>query len=57
MLQKFVLFSVVLASVLVPLWGARIPNPRRGLTRTVVAIVAFNVLYMLALKYLYWLVF
>ena len=57
MLQKFLLFSVVLASIVVPLWAARMPNPRRGLTRTVVVIVAFNVLYMLTLKYLYWLVF
>jgi len=56
-LQKLLLISVVFASIIVPLWAAQTPDARRGLKKTVLAIVAFNVLYLLALKYLYWLVF
>lgn len=56
MLQKVVLFSVILASIVIPVWAARSPDARRGLTRAVLVMAAFNLLYLLALKYLYWLV-
>ncbi len=54
MIPKLVVFSVILSSIVIPVWAARTPNARRGLKRAVLALVAFNLLYLLALKYLYW---
>jgi hypothetical protein len=56
-LQKAVVFSVVIASIVIPVWAARAPSAARGLKWAVLAMAAFNVLYLVALKYLYWLVF
>jgi hypothetical protein len=56
-LQKILVFSVVFASVIIPVWAARTPNAQRGLKRAALVVVAFDVLYLIALKYLYWLVF
>jgi len=52
--QKLLLISVIIASVLIPLWAARDESPRRGLTKAVVVTAAFHLLYLLAVKYLYW---
>jgi len=52
--QKLLLISVIIASVTIPLWTARDANPRRGLTKAVVVTAAFDLLYLLAIKYLYW---
>ena len=54
MIQKLVLFSVVLASIIIPLWAARTPSAHRGLKRAVLVVAMFNLLYLLVLKYLYW---
>ena len=54
MSQKLLLISVIIASVTIPLWTARDANPRRGLTKAVVVTAAFSLLYLLAVKYLYW---
>lgn len=56
MSQKLLLISIIIASVAIPVWTARDANPRRGLRRAVVVTAAFNLLYLLAVKYLYWLV-
>jgi len=52
--QKLLLISVIIASLAIPLWTARDANPRRGLTKAVVVTAAFDLLYLLAIKYLYW---
>jgi hypothetical protein len=54
--QKLLLISIIVASVAIPVWAARDANPGRGLTTAVVVTAAFNLLYLLAVKYLYWLV-
>ena len=54
MSQKLLLISVIIASLAIPLWTARDANPRRGLAKAVIVTAAFNLLYLLAVKYLYW---
>ena len=52
--QKLLLISIVVASVATPVYAARDADPRRGLRKAVIITVVFNLLYLLALKYLYW---
>jgi hypothetical protein len=52
-MRALLLMSILIATVAIPLWTARDPDGRRGLRRTVVHMVLFNVLYMLACVYLH----
>lgn len=54
MSQKLLLISIIIAGVAIPMVMARDPNPRRALTKAVVVTVAFDLLYLLAVKFLYW---
>lgn len=45
-MDKIILISIIVATVVVPTLGARDVNPRRGLKRTLVFLFAFNVLYL-----------
>jgi hypothetical protein len=44
-MSKLLLMSVVLATVVIPAVAARDTLPRRGLRRTVLAMLAFNIIY------------
>lgn len=48
-----ILTSVVIATLVIPLITAGDPIASRGLRKTVLAMVVFNVAYLLALRYLY----
>jgi hypothetical protein len=50
---KLLLMSIVIASVFFPLWAARDPSARRGLRKTILAVLAFNLIYMLLLRFVY----
>jgi hypothetical protein len=52
-MRALLLMSILIATVAIPIWTSRDPDARRGLTRTVVHTVVFNVLFMLACAYLY----
>lgn len=52
-MRALLLMSILIATVAIPLWAARDPDARRGLWRTVVYMIVFNALYMLACVYLY----
>jgi hypothetical protein len=52
--QKLILISLLIASAIIPVWAARDPEAVRGLGKAVIATAAFNVLYLLAVSYLYW---
>lgn len=52
-MAKFLLMSVVLATVAIPAVTARDPMPRRGLRRTIVGLMAFNVLYAFLVIFVY----
>jgi hypothetical protein len=50
---KLVLFSVVIAMIALPILTARDSSPRRGLNRTLLLVIVFNVLYLLAVRFIY----
>lgn len=45
-MDKVILVSIIVATIVVPTLGARDANPRRGIKRTLVFLFAFNVLYL-----------
>ncbi len=50
---KWILFSVVAASVVLPLRAARDPDARRGLRRALVQTLVFDALFALAALFVY----
>lgn len=52
-MAKLILTSVLFATVLIPLWTTRIPDPARGVRITVVATCAAMVAYLFFTVYLY----
>jgi len=50
---KLLLLSVVIALIVVPLLAGRDRNPRRGLHKTLLFMLVFNVLYLLAVRFIY----
>ncbi len=52
-MHKLLLMSVLLASTLIPALSARESQPRRGLERTVVRLLIFNFVYLLAVVFVY----
>lgn len=52
-MRDLLLRSVLLALIVIPIVAAREPNPRRGLRKAVGWFVGFNLLYMLALRFVY----
>ena len=49
---KIILISILLATIALPMRAARDPSPTRGLRRTVLWLVAFNVFYLIAIIYI-----
>lgn len=52
-MRKLILISIVIATVVIPVRAARERSARRGLTRAIVAMLMFDVLYLLAVVFLY----
>jgi hypothetical protein len=52
-MDKLVLLSVLIALVTIPVLSARDRNQRRGLKRALFLVVAFNLFYMFALRFIY----
>lgn len=50
-MAKLILLSVCLALVGIPLFVARDPHPARGLKRALIGVAAFNVFYLLLLRF------
>ena len=49
---KFILLSILIATVAIPMHTARDESPARGLRRTVLGLATFNLFYLLAVIYL-----
>ena len=45
-MTKAVLVTIVLALVFVPIWASGDASARRGLKKTIVGIIAFNLFYL-----------
>jgi hypothetical protein len=52
-MHKFLLLTMLLATALIPALAANDPGARRGLERTVVSMAVFDVVYLLALIFVY----
>jgi hypothetical protein len=52
-MRTLLLRSLLFAVLAIPFIAAREPNPMRGLKKTVALLIGFNLLYMLALRFLY----
>ena len=52
-MAKLVLFSVIIAMIGLPLFVGRSGSPKRGLQRTILLILAFNIFYVFAVRYIY----
>lgn len=51
-MQKALLFSIILSSIILPYVAARDPSPSRGLRRVLVWVACFNVCYLVAALYI-----
>jgi hypothetical protein len=52
-MAKLLLLSVMIMMVAIPVLAARDRSPKRGLQKTILFVVLFNIFYVLALRYLY----
>jgi hypothetical protein len=52
-MQKALLISIAVATIIIPMWAARDRRARRGLRKAVVCLVLFNVVYFLAVMFVY----
>ena len=52
-MAKVMLLSVVIGMMAIPILSARDANPRRSVRKVVLAIFLFNLLYLLAIRYVY----
>ncbi|HEY2408695.1 MAG TPA: hypothetical protein VGI10_21970 [Polyangiaceae bacterium] len=52
-MAKLLLLSIIIASIALPARAARDVNSRRGLRKVITLMLAFNLLYVLAIRFLY----
>lgn len=52
-MRDLVLRTMLFALIVIPFMAAREPNPARGLKKAIAWFVGFNLLYMLALRFVY----
>ena len=50
-MQKLVLMSVIIASIVIPARAARMKDPRAGLKKTIIQIAIFNLFYLFLLVF------
>ena len=50
---KAILLSVLVGIIAIPLWAARDPNPQRGFRKVLLLVFVFNLLYLLAIRFIY----
>jgi hypothetical protein len=50
-IQKALILSILLASIIIPCAGARDVSPVRGLRRTILWFLGFNMCYLVAVLY------
>jgi hypothetical protein len=48
---KFLLLSILLATVMIPMRAASDRSPKRGFRRTILMMTAFNLFYLFAIIY------
>ena len=56
-MQKALLISILVATIGIPIWAAREKNPHKAFKKTLFYLFAFNVVYVLALKFVFFRLF
>jgi hypothetical protein len=51
--EKFLLFSVIIAMIAIPVLCANERDPRRGFRRMVLLMIAYNLFYLFAVRFIY----
>jgi hypothetical protein len=52
-MQKLILVSILFAGVVIPVWAVPDRSPRHGLRKALFAMLVFDVVYVLAVLFLY----
>ena len=52
-MQKAILLSIVVATLLIPIWASGARRPRSGLRVALLAMAVFNLVYLLSVMFLY----
>jgi hypothetical protein len=52
-MKKFLLLSVIFASIAIPVRAAKAKNPQVGLKKTLIQAAVFNLIYLFALMYIW----
>jgi hypothetical protein len=52
-MAKLLLLSVVIMMVAIPVLAARDRSPRRGLQKTILLVIAFNIFYVFVHRFIY----
>jgi len=52
-MNKLILLSVIIASIVIPVRAAKAKNPQAGLKKALLQVAAFNVIYLLALIFVW----
>jgi hypothetical protein len=50
---KLILMSIIIGMIIIPTRAAREPDPRKGLRKVVKEMLIFEVIYLLALRYVW----
>jgi len=50
---RLILVSIIVGTVVIPLWAARDPRPARGLRRALLSTLAFELLWLCAVLVIY----
>jgi hypothetical protein len=52
-MQKLLTLSIVLATVIIPIWAALEKNPRKAFKKAIFWFVCFNAFYVFALRFIF----
>jgi hypothetical protein len=52
-MAKLLLLSIVIMMVAIPVLAARDRSPKRGLQKAILLTIAFNVIYLFAVRFIY----
>jgi hypothetical protein len=52
-MQKGLLISILVATVAIPIWAAKEPNAQKATKKAIFYLFAFNLFYVLALRFVF----
>lgn len=52
-MAKLILLSIIISSIWLPARAAKLKNPEQGLRKLIIYVLVFNLVYVMALRFLY----